>query len=78
MDMIVRDELDINAVFDKFPNNIQAVLGSHCCDPRSVSRGTLGTALWEDYEQTRDDVLPLCTNEPIKLQVLEYLLYVYP
>ena len=52
--------LDLEMVFNSFPEVIQGAMYRHECDVRSVVSWKLGCALYEGYRNTRYNLIHLC------------------
>ncbi len=64
-------------LYESFPHDIKRVMHSLGCDILSVKSG-LGEALYEDYEEAREILLPKCGDAELERKVRAYLMGVFP
>lgn len=70
---------DLEIIFESFPEEIQKAMFANSCDFHSFKLGKLSTALYKDYENAKNRLLPLCQgNGELENTLLDYLWEVFP
>ena len=65
-------------LYESFPENIQEYLQSNCLTPQNFQAGELSEAPYKEFEKHRDALLKLTGDNPLRREVLDYLITIFP